>query len=206
MNSYSDIELLGAVNERAEGSYKVLHRLYFRAFFVASVRITCNNQESEDIVNETFIHLYTRYCNIQFETLRHVFNYMLRATKNRSINYVLHSPASREVPLPEAEVFEENMNDFATDALELRFSESLYAIRYEKAMETIESLPYLCIEVVRMVYFERLTTKEIALKLELQPQTVLNHKTKGLAMLAKILKEEDLHIHAFLIIIALSNN
>lgn len=204
MEGYSDNDMLRLVNERTEGSYKAVHGRYFRVLFVASVRITRNPSESEDIVNEVFIRLYTRYSKANFESWGSLYTHLLISTKNRSINYAIRSPRSKAIPFDEAVVSSICSSETVADALELKFWEAIWAIRFEKTVGVIESLPHICILVVKMVYLDRLTTREIAAKLDIKPQTVLNHKTKGLAMLAKILREEDFAFQILLIMMLIS--
>lgn len=56
----------------------------------------------------------------------------------------------------------------------------------------METLPGQCQKVIRLSYLEGLNNAEIAQQLSLSVQTVKNHKLRGLAILRKSLKPDQL--------------
>ena len=205
MTNYSDIDLLEGVNERSPRIYKPLHARYFRSLYMASVKYTENSLESEDIVNNLFVQFFIHYKEPKFPTLNQVYYYLLRAVKNASINYT-RSPANPKKAFPlQEEYHSDDCIELAWDAIELKYREELHDLRLQKTTKLLHSLPQVSIEVLKLIYFTKLSTKEIAAKLSIQPQTVLNHKAKGLALLAKILLEDQCLVQTVLILLLLSN-
>lgn len=94
---------------------------------------------------------------------------------------------SRNPPLPLTDLEAENVFDDKPSAAELASREQ----EREILLASVRALPARCREVVLLRYMEGLSYKEIAVKLNISPETVKVHLTKGLQRCqAYFLKDE----------------
>ncbi|MCW0481543.1 RNA polymerase sigma-70 factor [Gaoshiqia sediminis] len=157
------------------------NRSSFEAFFKRNYHLSClvalryvrNEQEAEDIVQETFLHLWQKRADLKIQ--KNLKNYLLHAVKNRSINY-LHRGKHFD-DLPDSNLLT-NLNEDPDEA----FSEEELAVQIASS---IDALPNQCKKIFLLAYNDHLTYDQIASTLNLSKNTI---KTQmGIAY--KILRE-----------------
>lgn len=117
-------------------------------------------EEAEDIVQETFIYLWTNRERIEYTGS--VYAYLFRAVKNSCVDYKLHEKVEeryrQEVQMTEKED-EESVEENADDL-------------YANIQLIMETLPQKCREIFIMGCVESMTYKEIAEQLNISVNTV----------------------------------
>ena len=153
----------------------------FEMFFKKNYHLAClialrylkDEQQAEDIVQETFLHLWQKREELKVQ--RNLKQYLLNAVRNRSLNYLQREKQFSQLP---DKSFPEDLKDDA----ESNFSEEELAVQIAKS---IERLPPQCKKVFLLAYRDNLTYNEIASTLNLSKNTI---KTQmGIAY--KILRE-----------------
>lgn len=144
----------------------------FRFFFEKYYTELCNlvnlyiHNEiiAEEIVQDIYIYLWEKKGKIQIESS--VKAYLLRALKNRSLNYLRNQKTRQTIQEKLAEVSERayEMPSNSLDEEQLR----------EIIKNSIESLPEKCREIYRLAKEKEMSYKEIAEKMEISVKTVEN--------------------------------
>lgn len=160
------------------GSYKAfdrIYQMYAKRLFAYSLQFTKSQEESEEIVQDVFVRLWTNRSKIrQEETLRSLLFIM---TKHYLIN-AFHTKVNQ----PEYEEYVHYRNELSVD-------DTSHHLEYEEFLmkfhAILKALPETQQKVITLSKMKQLTNKEIAEKLSLSEQTVKNQLSLGL----KILKE-----------------
>lgn len=161
------------------GSYKAfdrIYQMYAKRLFAYSLQFTKSQEESEEIIQDVFMRLWTSRAKIrQEETLRSLLFIM---TKHYLINAF-----RTKINQPEYEEYIQYRNELLVD-------DTLHHLEYEefvaKFHAILKTLPETQQKVITLSKIKQLTNKEIAEKLSLSEQTVKNQLSIGL----KVLKEK----------------
>ncbi|MCW3805502.1 RNA polymerase sigma factor [Plebeiibacterium marinum] len=159
-------------------SFNELFNLYYPRLCAYAYQITKNPTASEDIVQEVFIRLWKgrKELNIKGD----IFNYLLKACKNASLNF-LRSESSRRKTLEEIPE-KDSIND-----MDLIEEQELV----DFVQQCIDLLPQRSRQVFLMSRFEGLKQQEIAERLGTSIKTIKNQIWKSLQYLRTCLKEKD---------------
>jgi len=171
------------LNEFHTGSEKAFNwffRLHNKRLFYFASRLIQDPQQAEEIVSQCFLKLWERQEN--FETADNIKAFLYISCRNSCLKYLRDlkkKTFDQQLYLSQLEVSEE------TILYEIIDTEIISLIAKE-----IEDLPDKCQEVFRLLYFEGKKTNEVAALLELNVQTVRNHKTRAIELLkARFLKK-----------------
>lgn len=160
------------------GSYKAfdrIYQMYAKRLFAYSLQFTKSQEESEEIVQDVFVRLWTNRSKIrQEETLRSLLFIM---TKHYLIN-AFHTKVNQ----PEYEEYVHYRNEFSVDDTSRHLEYEEFLVKFHAILK---ALPETQQKVITLSKMKQLTNKEIAEKLSLSEQTVKNQLSLGL----KILKE-----------------
>lgn len=174
------------------GSYKAfdrIYQMYAKRLFAYSLQFTKSQEESEEIVQDVFVRLWTNRSKIrQEETLRSLLFIM---TKHYLIN-AFHTKVNQ----PEYEEYVHYRNEFSVDDTSRHLEYEEFLVKFHAILK---ALPETQQKVITLSKMKQLTNKEIAEKLSLSEQTVKNQLSLGL----KILKERlgSLWIYAVLLFV-----
>ena len=151
----------------------IFHQMY-EPLTMSATTLTKSEKEAEDITSGAFIKLYT-HGRKQVRTLEHIKRWMFIVVRNDSINYLKRRKLEREA------------QRFFADREHIRVQrysdkDDTAFLQY-KATYELEKLPKRKKTILRLYYFGERSTREIASLLQIDPQTVLNHKTKALESL-----------------------
>lgn len=153
--------------------YSYVFKEYYSALCHYSSGIVGETSHAEDIVQDVFEKLWQRQS--AFENLRHLKDFLYKATRNASLNFLKHIQHSQE----RQAIFLHEQEDMTT-------AEELELIRMEvfrTVYREMDNLPEQCGRIVRMSYIEGLKNEQIAEKLSLSLQTVKNQKARGMKLL-----------------------
>lgn len=158
----------------------------FRFFFEKYYPDLCNlvnlylhdSMMSEEIVQDIFVQLWEKKEKIKIETS--VKSYLLRATKNRSLNYIRNEKTKVDILSKIANVnrMPNEMPDGVMDANQLR----------EIVNAAIDSLPDRCRQIYILGKEKSLSYKEISEELGISVKTVEVHMSNALKKLREKLK------------------
>lgn len=172
----NEADLILSLKKGSEKAFDSIYQIYAKRLYAYSLQFTKSPEESEEIVHDVFVKLWTDREKIrQEETLRSLLFIM---TKNYLINAFrakINQPAYEEYINYKGALF---VND--TDH-QLEYEDLVRKIR--KAMESLSVTQQ---KVITLSKMEHLSNKEIAAKIALSEQTVKNQLSAGL----KILKQK----------------
>lgn len=174
------------------GSYKAFERiyqLYAKRLFAYSMQFTKSQEESEEIVQDVFMRLWTNRTKIRQEnTLRSLLYIM---TKHYLINAF-----RTKINQPEFEEYVHYRNELSVDETSQHLEYEEFIAKFHAILKT---LPETQQKVITLSKIEQLTNKEIAEKLSLSEQTVKNQLSLGLKFLKE--KLENIGISLMLLFI-----
>lgn len=176
MEDYIDDNEAILIQSLKKGSTKAfdrIYKIYSKRLYLYSLQFTKSQEESEEIVHDVFVRLWTNREKIrQEETLRSLLFIMTK-------NYLINAFRSK-VNQP---VYEEYIN--YKDKLAVNDTEDnlLYEEFHKKFVEALKSLPLTQQKVITLSKIKQLSNKEIAQQLSLSEQTVKNQLSVGLKAL-----------------------
>jgi RNA polymerase sigma factor (sigma-70 family) len=147
---------------------------YYSPLTLLAYKIIQNQQDAEDIVSHVFIKL----CNedlISFKSERHIYEFLKSATQDACLHY-LKSRKNQKVEDIELEYFSQSIDNAA---METDLIETIWA--------AIDKLPAQRKKILQQLYWENLSSAEVASKMNLARQTVINQKVRAFAALRKAL-------------------
>jgi RNA polymerase sigma-70 factor (ECF subfamily) len=131
--------------------------------------------DAEDIVANAFYKLF--HARASMKSFEHVKRWLYVIVRNESIDYLRLRTKQRA-----------SKNDLAyleTGIDEQLETERVKTVLFQNILQEIEKLPRQRKAILRLYFFEQKTTSEIAEMMQLNSQTVLNHKAKALESLRK---------------------
>ena len=167
-------------------AYKYLYEHYYAFLCTIAFEYLGDSSMSEVLVDDLIMHLWEKRETLDISTsLR---NYLIRAIRNRSINYLQLEQQRREVTFSsmskdDSEFVESSeIGDYPLAVL-------LENELEEKIMQAIECLPDDCRRVFKMSRFENKSYEQIAEESNISVNTVKYHIKKALLLLKDALKD-----------------
>lgn len=168
-------------SQMVEGDKKAF-RFFFDKYYIDLcnlVNVYIHNEAiAEEIVQDIYIYFWERKENIQIESS--VKAYLLRASKNKSINYLRNKKTKQSIheKLREAAEITYEMPSNLLDAQQLR----------EIIENAIKNLPEKCREIYRLAKVKEMSYKEISEELGISVKTVDNQMGNALKKLREQLR------------------
>jgi RNA polymerase sigma-70 factor (family 1) len=148
--------------------------MHHRPLCYFAEQLTRHKHESEDIVAEAFMKIWTK--RQDFETMQNIKAFLYIATRNACLDFLKHIQR-RNASHKEIFYLEEDRDE--DDVLHSMIeSEVLQQVHAE-----IEKLPRKLRQIFKLAFFEGLDTWEIADKLNLSIKTVRNQKGRAIQQL-----------------------
>ena len=154
---------------------KALFDMFYRRLCYYAESILHQRQEAEDIVVESFLKLMRK--RDDFEHTGDIKSFLYTATRNACIDYLRKQKRHRQ---SENEIQYLSEQSASTEDIQLINAEVLATLHQE-----IERLPPQCAQVFKLMFFQQLTTDQVAKQLSISPKTVLNQKGKAILLLRK---------------------
>lgn len=178
-----DIDLYGDINEKIRNGDRNAFNAFFRAHYAPMVnfcvRIVCDEDVAEDIVQQSFVRLWEKKEDIVVTVSLKA--YLARMVRNAAINYL-----SRER--------ERHKNNVDSDEIGSILDTGPYNILLgseieSRLEESLSSMPEKRREVFMLSRYDGLKNKEIAERLNISIKTVEGHMTKALETIRTALEE-----------------
>lgn len=181
MNLYlDDLTLATNIKVGDEKAFKTLFDRYYKKLVDYALSYTSNLHEAEDIVQQTFITLWTNRKNIN--TTKSIKSYLYRITHNSYIDTYrkkIHKESFFD------EIKERALRDRIND------DDEIIEQRILKLKIIIESLPEKSKEILKLNKFDGLKYKEIADLLGISIKTVEAHMYTAFKKIRKAFKGDD---------------
>lgn len=171
----NDSDIVAGFRQNDAAATRKLYNWFYRPLCYYAEKIIHNKPEAEDIVVETFLKLLQK--RNDFDHLSEIKSFLYTATRNACIDF--HRKQKRHQKSQNEILYLAGQPE-ALDSLDLINVEVLAALYRE-----IEQLPPQCAQVFKLLFFQRLTTEQVAIQLNISSKTVLNQKGKALQLLRK---------------------
>lgn len=164
-----------------QAAYEQNFKRIYRFFYYKSVRPP---EEIEDITQEVFLRFFNKYdCTKMDDT--EVTKILFGITKNMYKEWVRSAIAHQSFELFENNHTDESMDEFVDEDYEKRLD------TFRHTAETaINDLNPTLKKVMRMRYWDGMSRKEIAEKLDIKEKHVHVYQRRGIAALQKVLGED----------------
>ena len=173
--SDTDLFSLSAFQDGSPDVFKTIYDRLCKPLLYFVDKIIDSSPDAEDIVANAFLKLYKARAGM--ESYEHIKRWMYVIVRNEAIDHLRFSARNREVQQGLGHIGE---TDEAGVDLEM-----LRSYLLQQLWEAIERLPRQRKIILCLYFFEKKTTGEIAEQLQINPQTVLNHKTRAIESLRK---------------------
>lgn len=180
--SHSEKEIIARLKDGNESAYRYLFDHHYPLLCQIAAKFLKDDFLAETIVGDVIFHLWEIRDSLEIQiTIR---AYLVRAVRNRCINYLRQQHVVKEINLI-------SDDDFLSSGNNLIFSEehplaNLLEKELEKEIESsISKLPHECRTVFEMSRFDNLKYQEIAEKLEISINTVKYHIKNALSRLSE---------------------
>lgn len=178
----SDQEVIAFFKRGNHEAFNYLFRLHYRPLVYYGNQLVSDEQEAEDIVVDTFVKLLRK--RTDFDNLKDIKAFLFISVRNACYDYLRymqrHETSHQELFYLAGK--QEIMDD----------NEMIKAKVLQEIYNEIENLPGQCQKVFKYIFFNGLTTEQIAHTMGISPQTVLNQKTRALRLLRLSLLKKDL--------------
>lgn len=175
-----DSILAGNIKKNDEKAFKILFDRYYKKLLDYAFTFTGDLQEAEDIVQQTFITLWTNRKKIDAQ--KSIKSYLYRITYNTYID-TYRKQKHKESFFDE--IKERALRDRIND------DDEIIEQRILKLKVVIDSLPDKCKEVLQMNKFQGLKYKEIADQLNISVKTVEAHMNTAFKKIRIAFKGDD---------------
>jgi RNA polymerase sigma-70 factor (ECF subfamily) len=182
--------LIKALKQGSHKAFDRIYQMYSKRLYAYSLQFTKSPEESEDIVQDVFIKLWTNKENIkQDETLRSLLFIMVKHHLINAYRSRLNHP-----------VYEEYIKYTETLSVNDTHHHVEYTEFVQQVRTAIGTLPSTQQKVIVLSRMQHLPNKEIAEKLSLSEQTVKNQLSLGLKSL-----KEKLGLLSFILMLLFIN-
>lgn len=171
-NSYNIIEKFCSGEAEAARS---LFDMFYRPLCYYAESIVRQRQEAEDIVVESFLKLLRK--REDFVHTGEIKSFLYTATRNACIDYLRKRKRQLQ---SETEIKYLSQQTSAAEDILLINAEVMATLFQE-----VEKLPPQCAEVFKLMFFQQLTTDQVAKQLSITTKTVLNQKGRAIQLLRK---------------------
>lgn len=172
----------------------LVFKVFFERFYPRLMGLACrfvDEQSARDIVQEVFATYWERKKEIEADSIQ---SYLYRWIQNSCLNHLKHQAVVEEyesrIRIAESRIaYLENTTD-TNDILNQVMTRDIT----DRIKEALQLLPPKSAEAFRLFYFNEMSHKEIAEKMQISPRTVEGHVRHAVLFLRKRLR----HIIAFL--------
>ncbi len=165
------LQSLNIINEYNAGDIAAFNKvftIFFGILHYISFKITNSHEIADEVISDVFLKSWHKRGS--YKSIHHLKNYLIQATRNRSIDY-LRSEKSYRMRLSNIEVREFDIDDCHESILKLA-SSLLFGGQKE---------------VFDLLFLKDLDYQEAAIQLGIKERTVRNQKARAIDTLKKLL-------------------
>jgi RNA polymerase sigma-70 factor (family 1) len=165
--------IIALFNKGDSQALTYIFELHNRALCYFAERLTGDKGESEDIVADSFFKLWAK--RTDFETLQSIKAFLYITTRNACFDFLKHRKRSKSSHQEILYLAPDNDDAILRTMIETELLQRIYG--------EIDRLPKKCRDVFKLFHFEGLSTQQIADKLNISKQNVLNQKARAIQLL-----------------------
>jgi len=172
-----------AMLETAEDKEKMsdLYSTYREYLLNVAQSILHNKDDAEDVLHQTFLRVATNFESIGEVSSRKTRNYLVIIVRGLALN--LYKKRGKVVDVPIEDL--EGTEFFAVDDPQLELFE------YEDLYPVLDELPVIHRDMIYLMYFEGLSVREIAKRIDITERAVQKRIERARQALKNVLERED---------------
>jgi len=170
-----DINLLKAFQQHDVHAERVVFNRLYRPLYAYARDLTHDPVIAEDIVSEAVFKGWARRGD--YNTFLHLQRTLYRIVHNASVDHIRKEKKQMARSQLHYLHFDETLSDQVQDI------EVMQANLLQEIYAEIEQLPDRCGQIFKLIFFEGLSTEQIAQQLSLNVQTVRTQKARALQLL-----------------------
>ena len=173
-------------------AFTKIFELYFDRLCYFADRLISDTSEAEDIVTDVFVKLWQQ--KGPYSSQNEIKSWLYICTRNACLSHIKQS-SRKEIDKRHHSCFIENDEAILSEATKTEVIKALYIL--------VEELPAECRKIIKLAFFEKYTSQQIAKMLGLAESTVRNQKSRGINILRqRIIKLELFHLLVLLKILS----
>lgn len=172
-SSYTDHELLHLISQDDINAFELIYERYWAALYAGAYKQLQDREQSKDIVQDIFTDLWIRRGKVSIENLK---SYLLSAIRFQVYNLVDRQKVAQSFYEPFRLLF---ANGFSADST---LADKELSMLFQ---EWLATLPEKRKQIFILHYSDRLSTSEIASRLNISQKTVQNQLGTAVADLRK---------------------
>jgi RNA polymerase sigma-70 factor, ECF subfamily len=175
---YAHDDLVILIKDRDQKAFAYLYDNYSKALFGVIFAIVDDVEESEDVLQKTFLKIWENFDSYDISKGR-LYTWMLNIARNIGIDYMRSKHHKNKIQNVNQNVY--TINNVVAEA------DSIDSIGLKQVVESLKSEYFILIE---LVYFKGYTQEEISKELDIPLGTVKTRIRKALLILRGKLKEK----------------
>ncbi|GGH29913.1 sigma-70 family RNA polymerase sigma factor [Sphingobacterium alkalisoli] len=162
---WNEVDVLQLRTTHADEAFKKLFNHFWAPLFQSSFNLLRNDDDAQDAVQEVFISLWNRRCDIDIQTSLEA--YLFTSVRYKSLTKLTKRLEEQERNVPLEKLIENSFQKFV-DPLILKDLEAEIELQIEKLPERMQA-------VIQLKAKDALSVAEIAERLNISEDTVKNH-------------------------------
>jgi RNA polymerase sigma-70 factor (family 1) len=152
--------------------FQCVYELYYDTMYIFAYNLVQNEAEAQDMTTETFIKLWRLHAN--FESLNNIKAFLYVTNRNACLDALRFLQKQRTV--------HKEVLYLVGQEGEIK-NEMIDAEVFGELNQKIESLPDKCRKIFKLIYYNNLSTAEVAEEMGISNQNVLNQKARAIQIL-----------------------
>lgn len=152
--------------------FKTAYELLYEPIYLFVYNLVKDEHEAQDITTDTFVKLWRLHAN--FESLSNIKAFLYVTSRNACLDYFRKVQRDRSA--------QKEILYLLRDGSDVK-AEIIESAVFTELTRQIESLPGKCRKIFELIYFDNLSTSEVAEKMGISNQNVLNQKAKAINIL-----------------------
>jgi RNA polymerase sigma-70 factor (ECF subfamily) len=184
-----DTDLLSQFNHGDTEAFTAIYNNYYFTLYNFVRKFVPEREDAEDITADIFVKLWKMHA--KFDSIQNIEAFLYITGRNACLNFLRHLQRQNE---KQKELLHILLQQPAEGALQ----EDLKTEVLKSIDKEIAKLPKSCGKVFKMAYLEGLSNGEIAEALQINNQSVRNHKQRAIKLLRIALLNRNMLVGTFI--------
>jgi len=184
-----DNDLIIQFNQGDTEAFTAIYNNYYLTLYNFVKKFISEREDAEDITADIFFKLWRLRAN--FDNIKNIEAFLYITGRNACLDFLRHLQRQGERQ-------KELLHVLLQQPTEGVLQEDLKAEVLKSIHKEIEKLPRSCRNVFKMAYLEGLSNSEIAETLQINNQSVRNHKQRAIKLLRIALLNRNILVSAFI--------
>lgn len=180
---YNEVALLQQFREGNDAAFTAIYKLMHQRVFLFARKYLNSTADAQDLTAETFVQLLHQHRS--FQNLDGIAAFLHVTVRNKCFNLLKYNQMKLGHHARLLQLLDEkDSGNFLEEQIQVELVRKIYA--------QVEKLPTRMKEIFLLSYLEGLKPAEIAERLQIKPQTVINQRVTAIKLLQELLPKESL--------------